>query len=50
MFSSSFARQKLTLERGAILCSGQPCQKQPSTNTATLGATKQKSGLPGSLE
>ena len=32
---------------GRMLCLGQPCQKHPSTNTATLAAGNTMSGFPG---
>lgn len=35
-FRWSLASHQSELERGCVPCSGQPCQKQPSTNTATL--------------
>jgi hypothetical protein len=34
-FSSIFGPQYCALVRGRVPCSGQPCQKQPSTNSAT---------------
>ena len=39
-----FFRQKAALFRGWMKCRGHPCQKQPSTNTASLRARKTKSG------
>ena len=44
------SRQNLALVLGRVACRGQPCQKQPSTNTAVLSFGKTKSGLPGRLE
>lgn len=37
---SIFSRQNSALAFGQVACSGQPCQKQPSTNTATLAREK----------
>lgn len=45
---SSFARQKPTRDFGILPCRGHPCQKQPSTKTATRCLRKTKSGLPAS--
>ena len=39
-FASIFSRQNSALLLGQEACSGQPCQKQPSTNTATRAETK----------
>ena len=36
MLARIFARQNCSLAFGHVPCSGQPCQKQPSTKTATL--------------
>src|SRR5690554_2836474 len=36
-FASIFSRQKSAFFLGHVACSGQPCQKHPSTNTATRG-------------
>ena len=47
-FRASFVAQKATRVFGVRPWRGQPCQKQPSTNTATFCARKTKSGLPGS--
>lgn len=41
-----FARQNLALCFGQVACAGHPCQKQPSTNTASRARGKTKSGLP----
>jgi hypothetical protein len=38
--------QKGRLPRGRVECLGQPCQKQPSTNTAILNFGNTKSGRP----
>jgi hypothetical protein len=40
-----FFRQKAALVRGLMKCRGHPCQKQPSTNTASFRARKTKSGF-----
>lgn len=40
--------QKATRDFGVRPCSGQPCQKQPSTNTATFPVRNTKSGFPKS--
>lgn len=45
-FRSIFAFQKALFDRGRCPQLGHPCQKQPSTNTASLWAGKRKSGLP----
>jgi len=42
----SFRRQNARLYFGFVACLGQPCQKHPSTNTASLSFRKTKSGLP----
>jgi hypothetical protein len=47
-FRASFAVQKATRVFGVRPWRGHPCQKQPSTNTASFAARKTKSGLPGS--
>lgn len=47
-FRASFTVQKATRVFGVRPWRGQPCQKQPSTNTATFCARKMKSGFPGS--
>jgi hypothetical protein len=49
MFRASFAFQYLLLRRGLVPCSGHPCQKQPSTNTASLARGKTMSGRIGRL-
>lgn len=41
-----FARQKVALVRGMCPQRGQPCQKQPSTKTATFLRGKYRSGRP----
>lgn len=46
LFAASFRRQNAALFRGFVACRGQPCQKQPSTKTATRWFGKTKSGLP----
>jgi hypothetical protein len=48
LFRSIFFLQNAALVFGKCPHFGQPCQKQPSTNTATLDLTKTKSGFPGS--
>jgi hypothetical protein len=40
-----FFRQKAALVLGEVAWSGQPCQKQPSTKTASRRGWKTKSGL-----
>ena len=45
-FASSFFRQKAALLLGLVACSGQQCQKQPSTKIARRSFGKTKSGLP----
>ena len=47
-FRASFGCQYARRDEGTRPWRGQPCQKQPSTNTATFSARKTKSGLPGS--
>jgi hypothetical protein len=47
-FLASFGAQYSMREVGTRPWRGQPCQKQPSTNTATFSAGNTKSGLPGS--
>jgi len=46
LFAASLRRQNAALVLGLVACLGQPCQKQPSTKTASLIAGKIKSGLP----
>jgi hypothetical protein len=51
-FASIFARHQLALAFGHVPCSGQPCQKHPSTNTATLArtnATSARRRVPGKV-
>jgi len=43
-FAASFFRQKAACCRGRMACRGHACQKQPSTNTASLGRGNTKSG------
>jgi hypothetical protein len=43
-FRSSFGPQYHSFVRGLDPCSGQACQKQPSTKTATLRAVNAMSG------
>jgi hypothetical protein len=45
-FRSSFASQNSLLLDGRLPWMGHLCQKQPSTNTASLAAKKTKSGCP----
>ena len=46
-FPSIFAFQKARFCLGSRKQRGHPCQKQPSTNTATFCFRNEKSGLPG---
>ena len=46
-FRVILASQNAELLFGTLKCRGQPCQKQPSTNTATFHFWKEKSGRPG---
>lgn len=46
LLAASFLLQKARLFAGRFECFGQPCQKQPSTNTATRCFWKTKSGFP----
>jgi hypothetical protein len=46
-FSSSFGIQYSAFVVGSVRCSGQPCQKQPSINTATRNRGKAISGRMG---
>ena len=46
LLRANFFRQNARLVAGLVACSGQPCQKQPSTKTASLNFGKTKSGLP----
>ena len=51
-FASIFARHQLAFVFGHVPCSGQPCQKHPSTKTATLvrtNATSARRRVPGSV-
>jgi len=45
-FPFNFLCQKPRLCRGCVPCFGQPCQKHPSTKTATRCLRNAKSGLP----
>ncbi len=47
MLARIFARQNCSLAFGHVPCSGQPCQKQPSTKTATLARRKTTSARRG---
>ena len=47
LLQASFALQNRTRLFGILAWRGQPCQKQPSTNTATFRMGKIKSGFPG---
>lgn len=49
-FASILSRQNLALLRGKLLQRGHPCQKQPSTNTATLRPGQAKSGRPSTVQ
>lgn len=44
---ANFSNQNSRRVAGNVACSGQPCQKQPSTNMASLSLGKAKSGVPG---
>jgi hypothetical protein len=46
LFRISLFRQKRTLEAGREACSGQLCQKQPSTKITIRNFGKTKSGVP----
>ena len=46
LLAAIFFDQKTRLLTGRFECLGQPCQKQPSTKTATFCFGKTKSGLP----
>src|SRR5262245_19768966 len=51
-FPSILSRHQLALAFGHVPCSGQPCQKHPSTNTASLArlnATSARRRVPGSV-
>jgi hypothetical protein len=43
LFADNFHRQNARLFFGLVACLGQPCQKQPSTNTASRACRKTKS-------
>ena len=45
MLRANFLFQKARLALGCVPCLGQPCQKQPSTKTASRSLEKTKSGL-----
>lgn len=49
-FRAIFLRQYVRFEFGEVPCSGHPCQKQPSTKTASRCFRKTKSGLPTSFD
>jgi hypothetical protein len=49
-FRASFGSQYAELLSGFLPWSGQPCQKQPSTKTASRSRWNTKSGLPGNAE
>ncbi len=49
-FAANFFRQNAALPLGIVPCIGQPCQKHPSTNTASRAARNTKSGLTWNLE
>ena len=44
LFPASLRCQNARLLAGLVACLGQPCQKQPSTNTAVRDFEKTKSG------
>lgn len=44
LFRASFASQNFRFCLGLVPCRGHPCQKQPSTNTATRSARNTNSG------
>ena len=46
LLRENFAAQYAARVAGCVACRGQPCQKHPSTNTATFAARKTKSGFP----
>ena len=48
MLRRIFSFQNPAFVFGRVPCLGQPCQKQPSTNTATLASRNTKSGFPNS--
>jgi len=50
MFLASFAAQNARLFTGRLECCGHPCQKQPSTKTASLFNRNTKSGFPNKRE
>lgn len=50
LLAVSLRDQNSRLFVGIFECFGQPCQKQPSTNTATFNFGNTKSGLPNSLK
>jgi hypothetical protein len=45
-FPFNFRSQNRRFWRGSVPCRGQPCQKHPSTKTATRRPRNAKSGLP----
>lgn len=47
MLARIFARQNFSFAFGQVACLGQPCQKQPSTKTATLARRKTTSARRG---
>lgn len=49
-FLASLATQNARLFTGRLECCGHPCQKQPSTKTASLFDRNIKSGFPNKLE
>src|SRR5690606_40133745 len=44
-FRANLAAQYLALVFGSVWCSGQPCQKHPSTNTATFARGNTRSAV-----
>src|SRR5450432_4052522 len=49
LLRSSFCAQKERFDAGRVPCSGQQCQKHPSTKSASRSLLKTKSGLPNIL-
>jgi hypothetical protein len=49
LFAASFFSQNLRFVAGTVPCFGHPCQKHPSTNTASRAPGNRKSGFPKRL-
>jgi len=45
LLAAIFFRQNAALPRGLMKCLGHPCQKHPSTNTASFNLGNTKSGF-----